>query len=250
MIRRITIEWPDSEPFEPRDGRPIRLIAASDEHEPAFDYERNRDELGPIDGIIGCGDLDPRWLAFLADSFCAPLVYVLGNHDRGGDWDEEHLVAPAPLRSGGVARLAGIAVAGLEWPDTGDEGNRRRPDLAWRQALRVIRFGLGRRLVRRAEPLLVISHAAPEGAGDAPDAYHRGFAAYRWLLDRVHPPLWLHGHTTTASVAELSLRSGSTTVVNVTGAVLVELRPPGTGAGAAGLSRPDARGSGSSGRAA
>jgi uncharacterized protein len=227
VIRRIAVEWPDAAPFEGRDGRPIRLIAASDEHERAFEYERNREELLPVDGIIGCGDLDPRWLAFLADSFCAPLVYVLGNHDRGGDWDEQRLVAPSPLRSGSVVRLAGVAVAGLEWPDTGDRGNRRRPDLAWRQALRVARFGLGRRLAGRAEPLLVISHAAPEGAGDAADAYHRGFGAYRWLLDRVRPPLWLHGHTTTASVSDLSIRSGSTMVVNVTGAVLVELLPPG-----------------------
>jgi hypothetical protein len=68
---------------------------------------------------------------------------------------------------------------------------------------------------------------APEGAGDVTtDAYHRGFRAYRWLLDRTRPPLWLHGHTTTALVPELLVSAGSTTVVNVTGAVLVELLPP------------------------
>jgi uncharacterized protein len=74
---------------------------------------------------------------------------------------------------------------------------------------------------------VMISHVAPEGVGDvATDLYHRGFRAYRWLLDRMRPPLWLHGHTTTALVPELQVSAGSTTVVNVTGAVLVELLPP------------------------
>jgi Icc-related predicted phosphoesterase len=74
---------------------------------------------------------------------------------------------------------------------------------------------------------VVISHVAPEGAGDvSTDVYHRGFGAYRWLLDRLRPPLWLHGHTTTALVPELQVSAGPTTVVNVTGAVVVELLPP------------------------
>jgi Icc-related predicted phosphoesterase len=72
----------------------------------------------------------------------------------------------------------------------------------------------------------VVSHAAPEGVGDGPDAYHRGFAAYRWLLDRLGPPVWLHGHTTMASIAEPEIRHGQTIVINVTGAVLLELEPP------------------------
>jgi hypothetical protein len=46
------------------------------------------------------------------------------------------------------------------------------------------------------------------------------------LLERLRPPLWLHGHTTTASVPSLVVQAGPTTVVNVTGAVLVELTPP------------------------
>ena len=131
--------------------------------------------------MIGCGDLDPHWLAFLADAFEAPLVYVRGNHDHGGDWDEHDSVVPEPLGSGAVTRLAGIVVGGLEWP-AGDRGNRRRPDLAWWQALRLAlrraRSGVG----RWSEPMVVISHAAPEGAGDVPnELYHKGFGAYRWL---------------------------------------------------------------------
>ena len=74
-------------------------------------------------------------------------------------------------------------------------------------------------------PFLVISHAPPLGAGDAADPYHRGFRAYRWLLEHARPVLWLHGHSPLASVPWLVTR-GSTTLVNVTGAVLIELVPP------------------------
>ncbi len=229
MIRRLSIQWPDDRPFRDRGGRPIRLLAASDEREPSMEVEANRQAIAPLDGVIGCGDLDPHWLAFLADAFQAPLVYVRGNHDRGGDWDAKDRVVPEPLAAGATTRLAGILVGGLEWPRTGAEGNRRRPDLAWWHAFRLITRRLRPGGDRRAEPIVIISHVAPEGAGDVPtDLYHRGFGAYRWLLDRTRPPLWLHGHTTTAMVKELQVSAGATTVVNVTGAVLVELLPPPT----------------------
>ena len=233
MIRRITIPWPDDRPFRERGGRAIRYLAVSDEREPSLEVEANREAIRPIDAVVGCGDVDPHWLAFLADAFEAPLVYVRGNHDHGGDWDERRPVVPEPLASGSICRLAGLPIGALEWPGAGSAHNQRRPDIAWRDALGLVRRRLAQWLTtpptRRTEPLLMISHAAPEGAGDAPDLYHRGFPAYRMLLDRLRPPVWLHGHTTTAAVDSLVVRSGRTTLVNVTGAVLVELVPPDIG---------------------
>jgi hypothetical protein len=230
MIRRLRLVWPDRRPFVGRNGRPIRFLAASDEPARALEHEVNRVALGPLDGVIGCGDLEPHWLSFLADAFHAPLVYVRGNHDRGGAWEARDNTVPGPLGAGGGTRLAGIAIAGLEWPGVRDRGNQRRGGLAWVHALRIAARTLVTRLGGGTEPVLVISHAPPAGAGDAvSDAYHVGFPAYRWLMDRLHPPLWLHGHTTTASVAALDAVVGPTTLVNVTGAVLVELVPPDDG---------------------
>ena len=74
----------------------------------------------------------------------------------------------------------------------------------------------------------MISHVPPAGIGDAPDPYHKGFPAYRWLLGFVRPPVWIHGHTTTASVSRLLEQADNTAVANATGAILVELRPPGS----------------------
>jgi uncharacterized protein len=226
VIRRIHVDWPDDRPFAERGSKPVRFLAVSDEPDPALEHAVNREALGPIDGIIGCGDLDASWLGFLGDAFHAPLIYVRGNHDHGGAWRHGAKTIPTPLDSGHIARLAGIAIGGLEWPGVDLAGNRRRTWLAWRQSIGLMRRTAVGRLTGRREPMLVISHAPPEGAGDATDPYHRGFDAYRWLLDRLQPPVWLHGHTTTAFVHQLSLRSGSTMVVNVSGAVLLELCPP------------------------
>ena len=225
MINRLAIVWPDARAFAGRDGRPIRFLVASDEPEPALRHALNRAELGQLDGVIGCGDLEPEELLFLADAFNTPLVYVRGNHDRGGGWTTRPLQVPAWLEAGTIERLAGIAIVGLEWPGVDALGNRRRPWLAWRQTISTTRTLILARLWRR--PLIVISHVPPAGVGDCPtDAYHVGFPAYRWLLDRLSPPIWLHGHTTTASVSRLVERSGPTVVANATGALLVEITAP------------------------
>ena len=75
----------------------------------------------------------------------------------------------------------------------------------------------------------MISHAPPQGLGDrALDPYHAGYRAYRWLMARLQPPLWLHGHVPPASVDTWQVTHDGTCVVNVTGAVLVEFQPPST----------------------
>ncbi len=222
MTRRLTLTWPDARPFR-RVGRDrIRILALSDEADPALDEPRNRASLGEIDLVVGCGDLSPDRLAFAADAFAAPLVYVTGNHDTGEGWRAKARVLPAPLTSGVPSRHVGLLVVGLSWAHRREATARRDEIGGWQQAI-----GCAcRRVLARPEPLLVVSHAAPLGAGDgSKDAYHLGFAGYRWLLDRFRPPLWLHGHTPLMS-GEWRVECGATSVVNVTGSVVVELTPP------------------------
>ena len=227
MTRRLTLAWPDRRPFEDRDGAPIRLLAVSDAVDPALDHGVNREALGRIDAIVGCGDLEPSYLGFLADAFGAPVVYVRGNHDRGGHWAETLVHAPHPLPSGQPVDVGGITIVPFEWPGL-DHDEAMRDE--WRAWLDVIRAEVGlfrRRLGGRSAPVLVVSHAPPRGVGDAAaDPYHVGYGAYRWLLERLKPPLWLHGHTTPASVVDWRDAFGPSTVANVTGSILVELVPP------------------------
>lgn len=229
MVRRLNLEWADHRPFAARGGKSIRWLAVSDDPDPALGHASNRADLGPLDAIVGCGDLEPDYLGFLADAFCVPLYYVRGNHDKGGRWDDTAARnAPRALASGRLHLLDGVSVAALEWPGL-RHGDRQRHDRsAWADALQVVgRRGLAR-LGGGARPLVVLSHAPPQGVGDRQaDTYHAGYDGYRWLLERSDPRLWLHGHVPPASVEGWRVVHDGTDVVNVTGAVLVEIQPPG-----------------------
>src|SRR4051794_2045798 len=217
MIRRVKGPRPAARDSDTQ-RVPVRLLAVSDEPEPAFEFERNRTEIGSIDAVLGCGDLEPEYLAFLADAFRVPLLYVRGNHDRGLNWQATGEVLPGPLNGKGET-ISGVGIVGLSWP--GDERPThaiRDERAAWRQ---VFRLGLA---PPRTRPLIVLSHVPPLGLGDSPeDYYHRGFAAYEWLRKRLQPTLWLHGHTSMAAARDWRVTCGDTTLVNVTGAVLVEV---------------------------
>jgi hypothetical protein len=242
MIRRLRVVWPDPTPFRQRDGRPIRWLAVSDDEDPALGYEVNRDALGRLDAVIGAGDLGPAYLGFLADAFGVPVQYVRGNHDHGGAWaDTVAEQAPKALPSGAIEEIDGLPVVTLEWPGLRHRDRMRHDSSATADVIRLVVSLAWRRLRGRGGPAIVLSHAPPLGVGDrAADPFHIGFSAYRWLLDRIRPPLWLHGHVHPASVEEWRLDHDGSTVVNVTGAVLVEIEPPAEGSAArSASSRPD-----------
>ena len=228
MIRRVRLVWPDPSPFRDRAGRPIRWLVVSDDVDPALGFEVNRDAIGSIDSVVGAGDLEPDYLGFLADAFCAPLAFVRGNHDRGGRWAASvEASAPHPLESGRLHIVDGVPVIALEWPGL-RHGDRLRHDrTAWVDVARVAAHQLGHHRGWDS-PVVVLSHAPPRGIGDREaDPYHVGFGAYRWLLDRSRPPLWLHGHVPPASVEGWRVEHDGSTVINATGAVLLQLDPPG-----------------------
>jgi hypothetical protein len=220
VTRRLALPWPDQRPFAHGEGRPFRLLAVSDEIDPALEELTNRDALEPVDLVVGCGDVAPDWLGFLSDAFRAPLLYVRGNHDRRGPWPSPPGI-PAPSAGWDDRLVPGVRILALPWP--GREGGPARRDegAAWGQVLRHV-------VPRLASPggAIIVSHAPPRGVGDTPtDSYHVGFAAYAFVLRRLRPVLWLHGHTTRAAQRTWRTQSGPTTLLNVTGSVLVELTP-------------------------
>ena len=59
----------------------MKILAIADEESKyLWDYfEESKLEGSNL--IISCGDLDPRYLSFLATFTSAPVLYVHGNHD-------------------------------------------------------------------------------------------------------------------------------------------------------------------------
>ena len=224
MTNRLSVVWPDPAPFAARDGRPFRILAISDEPDPALESAGSRDVIGPVDLIVGAGDLEPDYLSFVADAFHAPLRYIRGNHDDGAAWAHtRRRLLPEPMRDGEVVDEAGIRLIGFSGSPVYNEGEMQVSSLGmW---LRVVAASM-RAGPRR--PLIVVTHAPPRGVNDDSDLAHRGFTAFRWLADRLNPPLWLHGHTALVrrGIDDRIARRNGTVFYNCTGATLVELVAP------------------------
>jgi hypothetical protein len=231
LTDRLSLRWPEPDLFAARGGRPIRLLAVSDEVDKSLESPASREGLGPLDLIVGCGDLEPAYLSFLADAFGVPLHYVRGNHDVGAAWSAtrremlpERLLDGRPFTEGGL-HLVGFSGAPRYAPHgrLGADQQVSGRSMWWRV------LAAYPRLVRH-RPMLLVTHAPPRGLNDAEDHAHRGFTAFRWLIDRLRPPLWLHGHTALVrrGLDDRTERHDGTLLVNVTGAMLVELEPPAT----------------------
>jgi hypothetical protein len=193
--------------------------------------------------IVACGDLPFEYLAHLMNALDVPLVFVPGNHDpdvsgyrttRAGLTVRAGLPARPPWPEGAVSaerrvvNVAGLRIAGLggcrrysDGPNqyTERQQARRARALARRAWWRRVRDGRG--------VDVLLTHAPPEGAGDADDPPHRGFRALTALTARLQPPLLLHGHVAPQGSAR-EHHIGHTVVRNVVGRHLLEIEP-GTG---------------------
>lgn len=224
MTDRLRLVWPDPAPFQDRDGRPIRLLAASDEPDSSLESAATRQGLGEIDLIVGAGDLEPDYLSFLADAFHVPLHYIRGNHDEGAAWtDTRRSLLPEPMRDGAVVDEAGLRLVGFSGSPLYNEGEMQVSGT--RMWLRVL---LAAVRAQRRRPVIVVTHAPPRGVNDDQDRAHRGFTSFRWLAERLDPPLWLHGHTALVrrGIDDRIARHDGTLFYNCTGATLIELHPP------------------------
>ncbi len=177
---------------------------------------------GPaVDGVemvFACGDLPPEFLTALRHRFDAPLYYVLGNHDL------RHANTPPQgcrhihrqlLKSGGL-RLLGLG--GSRWYN----GNVNQfTEQQMSRFINLLRF----RLWRLGGVDVVISHAPPRFIHDAEDPCHRGFRAFRRLIDRYQPKYFLHGHIHALFTDDDDRRStiDGTTIINCYGYYVLEM---------------------------
>jgi hypothetical protein len=221
---RLRVRWPDPAPFVDRDDRPIRILAISDEPDPSLDSSATRAGLGPVDLIIGAGDLQPEYLSFISDAFGVPLRYVRGNHDVGSAWAHtEPALLPEPMSDAKLVDEAGLRLIGFSGsPTYSGRGLEVSASTMWNKAV------MAWLRAARARPVLVVSHAPPRDLNDGQDRAHRGFTAFRWLTSRLRPPLWLHGHTALVrrGIDHRSVTRNGTLFYNCTGATLIELAPP------------------------
>lgn len=195
------------------------ILAVSDEVDEALLTEAFPARMAGVRLIVSCGDLPAEYLERLVDRLAVPLVYVRGNHDLRYRDDPP----PGEDLDGRVVTIAGLRVLGFEgsaWYN-GHGVQYTEREMWWR----VLRTQPG---VWKAGGVdVVVTHAPASGIHDMEDACHRGFRAFRWVLETLKPRYFLHGHT------HLSYRPrarritvvGATTVVNAFRSVVLPLHP-------------------------
>jgi Icc-related predicted phosphoesterase len=177
------------------------ILCVSDEISQRLDTCQAPDKIGKADLIISCGDLPFDYLEFLMGCFNLPMYYVLGNHDGEGFFRECGQVDYRPDAGDSIDGTAleakGLLIAGLggsiRYGFT--LKNQYTEAEMWRRVLRLtpqllsnqVRYG------RRLD--IFVAHSPARGVHEGEDPAHKGFAAFRWLLEWAKPRWMLHGHS-------------------------------------------------------
>ena len=169
----------------------MKILTISDEECPALWDYYIPGRLDGYDLIIACGDLNAKYLSFLVTMARVPVLYVHGNHDvnydqvppEGCDCIDDHIIV-----------YNGIRILGLGGCRRYHRGPHQYSEEEMRRRIRRLRW----KLKKLGGVDIVVTHAAPEGLGDAEDRAHWGFAALRELLDKYKPQVLVHGHVHTS----------------------------------------------------
>ena len=188
----------------------MRILAISDVECPALWDHFVRGRLDGYDLILSCGDLKAQYLSFLVTMSQARLLYVHGNHDGG--------YASQPPEGcenidGHLVTYNGVRILGLGGCLWYHDGPYQYSEKQMQRRIAKLRFA-----IKRAGGVdIVVTHAPPRGIGDMEDRAHTGFEAFRGLIDRYHPRLFLHGHTHLSYDVGLEREqlAGETRVINV-----------------------------------
>ena len=165
----------------------MKILTVSDEECPAlWDYYMPG-RLREYDLIISCGDLKAKYLSFLVTMARCPLLYVHGNHDT--DYVKEPPLG-CDCIDDQIVVFNGVRILGLGGCHRYNGRPHQYTERQMRRRIRKLRW----KLWRMKGVDIVVTHAPPEGLGDADDPAHWGFAALRELLDQYRPTYLLHGH--------------------------------------------------------
>ena len=188
----------------------MRILAVADEECPALWDHYVPGRLQEYDLILSCGDLKASYLSFLVTMARCPVLYVHGNHDGGYkkkpplgcDCIDDYLVIYNGLRI--------LGLGGCAWYHPGPH---QYTEKQMRRRIRKLRWKLW--LAGGVD--IVVTHAPPEGMGDLQDNAHRGFAAFRELIEKYQPQYFLHGHTHVnyGPLLPREHRCGRTRIINV-----------------------------------
>jgi len=165
----------------------MRILAISDVKSPYFWDHFDKNNLADIDLILSCGDLPSEYLSFLATMTTAPVLYVHGNHD------DHYQVNPPEgciCIEDQIYTYKGLRILGLGGSIRYTEGHHQYTpmEMEWRARK------LWLSLKRSGGFDILLTHAPALGVGDDTDLPHKGFSAFRYLMEKYQPSHMVHGH--------------------------------------------------------
>ena len=165
----------------------MKILAIADEESKYLWDHFEKSKLEGIDLIISCGDLDPRYLSFLATFSPAPVLYVHGNHDKKYDKIEPEGCICIEDQ---IYEYKGLRILGLGgcMSYTGDKHQYTEKEMEKR--VRKLR----RQLRRQKGFDILVAHAPAKGLNDGEDLPHQGFQIFNTLMETYQPKYFLHGH--------------------------------------------------------
>ncbi len=165
----------------------MKILAIADEESAyLWDYFE-KSKLEGIDLIISCGDLDPRYLSFLATFTSAPVLYVHGNHD-----DKYERIPPdgCICIDDKIYVHQGVRILGLGGSMRYKPGDYQFTELQMKKRVRKLWF----QLIRHGGFDILVTHAPAYQLNDGIDLPHQGFQVFRNLMEKYKPKFFLHGH--------------------------------------------------------
>ena len=166
----------------------MKILAISDcESRALWDFY-TPGKLEGLDLILSCGDLDPRYLSFLATFASCPILYVHGNHD--GKYRETPPAGCLCVEDR-LYEYQGVRILGLG----GSMRYSRGPHQYTEREMCMRALKLAPKLLWNRGFDILLTHSPGFGMVDCRDLAHTGFQTFNRLLDLFHPALFLHGHT-------------------------------------------------------
>lgn len=201
----------------------MRILAISDEVTRAL-YRPNLNQLiGPIDVLIGCGDLPYSYMDYvLTQTHSHHAFFVHGNHDSaqtlpdGSKTDHPRGWVNVDRRVV-YLKKPDLLVAGLQGSIQYSPGAvyQYTENVMARRALKLIPQLLLNRVFRGRYVDIFITHAPAKGIHDSPQGAHKGFRTFLELIQRFEPRLFLHGHNHRYGRTTWHTQTQHTDIVNV-----------------------------------
>lgn len=194
----------------------MKILLVSDKEESyIWDYF-DRERFKGVELILSCGDLKAEYLSFLVTMISAPLLYVPGNHN------DSYVTKPPEGCVSIHNRLVvhkNVRIVGFGGSCRYRNGIYQYTEAQMERNIRRIKYALWK---NKGFDILV-THAPAYGLGDSTDYAHRGFRAFRQLIDQYAPKYFVHGHNhLTYGRDQRIINHRNTTVINAYGYHLLE----------------------------